>query len=78
MEYCGGVKGVKVGTAEMLDNTPPISSYRVLDISSIRNIVYSANGMTLRKASGIGPGRHLNYSNLVIPINMRLTESFEP
>lgn len=78
MEYCGGVKGVKVGTAEMLDNAPSISSSRIPDISTVRNIVYGANGMTVRKASGIGPGRKLNYSNLFVPINMELTESFDP
>jgi hypothetical protein len=78
MEYCGGVKHVKIATAEMLNNVPSINSDRIADISMIRNIVYNENHMILRKASDIGPGRSINFSNFDVPINMKIVESFEP
>jgi len=77
MEYCGGVKGVKIATAELLDDTPPINGYHIPDISMIRSIVYENSQMILRKASDIGRGRFISLSHLDIPINMQIVESFE-
>ncbi len=78
MEYCSGIKYVKIATAEMVENAPSINSYRIADISVIRNIVYDGNRMILRKASEIGPGRAIIFSALDVPVNMQLVESFEP
>lgn len=78
MEYCGGVKNVKIGVAEMVENSPSIHTSRIPDISIIQNVVYDGNKMILRKASGVGPGRVINFSSINVPINMHLVESFEP
>ncbi|CAF3125343.1 unnamed protein product [Rotaria sp. Silwood2] len=78
MEYCGGVKNVKIGVGEVINNVDSIDSYPIADISMIRNIVYQNDYMVLRKASEIGPGRVINFKTLDIPINMKLIESFEP
>ena len=78
MEYCGGVKHVKIGTAEMIDNASPIKKRHIPEISKMRNIVYKENHMILRRASEIGPGRIVKLSKLDVPINMQLVDSFEP
>ncbi|CAF1545057.1 unnamed protein product [Adineta ricciae] len=78
MEYCGGIKNVKVAVGEMINNVCAIDSYHIADISMIRNIVYNDYHMVLRKASEIGPGRILKFKALNIPINMKLIEPFEP
>jgi len=78
MEYCGGVKHVKIGTAEIIENAPSIGRRHIPDISMVRNIIYDENRMILRKASEVGPGPVMNLSAIDVPINMKLIDSFEP
>lgn len=78
MEYCGGVKHVKIGTAEIIENASSIERRHIPDISTIRNIIYDENRMILRKASEVGPGRVIHLSAIDVPINMKLIDSFEP
>lgn len=77
MEYCGGVKNVKIATAEILEKISPIGKCRIPDISTIRNIVYNGDHMILRKASEVGLGRAVQFSSINVPLNMRIVESFE-
>lgn len=78
MEYCHGIKNLKVATAEILDTTASLCKTRIPEISSIRSIVYEASDrMIIRKASGIGTGLVVQSSQVDVPINMRLVESFE-
>jgi hypothetical protein len=79
MEYCHGIKNLKVATAEIVDSTAPLCTARIPEISSIRSIEYDGNDrMVIRKASGVGSGLAVPFTGLVVPINMRLVESFEP
>ena len=78
MEYCGGIKHVFVGTAVMIEKVPSITKCRIPDISMIRNIVYKENQMITRKASEIGQGRRINFTDIDVPINMKIIESFGP
>jgi hypothetical protein len=79
MEYCGGVKNVKIGVAELTTDKIKINNAATIpEISSIRSVVYTDNGMIIRKASNIGNGRLIQYSNLKVTCNMKLIESFSP
>ena len=79
MEYCHGIKNLKVATAEIVDATAPLSTARIPEISSVRSITYDGSDqMVIRKASGVGSGLVVPFTRFVVPINMRLVESFEP
>ena len=79
MEYCNGVKHLRVATAEIIFNEPPSGKNRIPEISSIRSIEYHGNTqMVIRKASGVGSGLVVPSAQLTIPKNVRLVESFEP
>ena len=78
MEYCHGIKNLKVATAEIVDATASLCKTRIPEISSIRSIVYDGSGqMIIRKASGVGSGLVVPSSEFDVPINMRLVDSFE-
>jgi len=79
MEYCGGVKNVKIGVAELINNKTKINNVATIpEINSIRSVVYTDDGMIIRNASNIGEGRLIPYSNLQVTCNMKLIESFSP
>ncbi|CAF0946767.1 unnamed protein product [Didymodactylos carnosus] len=67
MEYCGGVKNLKVGVVDSVELFG-LPRGKIPEISNIRDIEYSLNGMLLRKASGIDAGHLIAYQNLGIEI----------
>jgi hypothetical protein len=79
MEYCGGVKNVKIGVAELISNQIKVGDrVSVPEVSLIRSVVYTDDGMIIRKASNIGRGRLIPYSKIQVKCNMKLIESFSP
>ncbi|CAF5059196.1 unnamed protein product, partial [Rotaria sp. Silwood1] len=54
------------------------NSATIPEISSIRSVVYTDDEMIIRKASNIGRGKLIPYSNLQVTLNMKLIESFDP
>ncbi|CAF0970210.1 unnamed protein product [Didymodactylos carnosus] len=78
MEYCDGIKNLWIAVAKN-DQTAVITEKTILpEISSIRSIQYTPNGMVLGKSSGIGDGLFILYSNPTVKPNMKLIEPFEP
>ena len=64
MEYCGGVKNIKIGVAELINDKVKINDVVTIpEINSIRSVVYTNDGMIIRKASNIGQSRLISYSN---------------
>ncbi|CAF4263197.1 unnamed protein product [Rotaria sordida] len=79
MEYCGGIKNVRTGVAEIIDEKYKLGNPPTIpDVEAVRSIVYNEEGMTIRKASDIGIGKFIKYSNLNITPNMILVEQFSP
>jgi hypothetical protein len=76
MEYCGGVKNVRIAVAEVINEQTKIKANAISEINAIRSVIYSQQGMTIRKASNIGIGRTIPYSGLQADLNMKLTEAF--
>jgi hypothetical protein len=79
MEYCGGVKNSKIGVAEVISDKIKIHHVvSIPEVSLIRSVVYTEDGIIIRKASNVGCGRLIPYSNLQVQCNMKLIESFSP
>jgi hypothetical protein len=49
-EYGGGIKNLKIAVAEVSDTIPKFHLTPIPELSSIRNIVYHAKNLVLRKA----------------------------
>ena len=76
MEYCGGVKNVRIAVGEVINKQIKIKANPVPEINAIRSVIYSDQGMTIRKASNVGLGQIIPYSNLQAELNMKLTTAF--
>jgi hypothetical protein len=47
------------------------------NVSSIRSVQYSKNGMYTFKASGIGTGLYVPFKNIEFDMNMKLLSGFD-
>ena len=73
------MKNLQIAVAEVIgDQYKPDDVPIIPDINAVRSIVYNEEGMTIRKASDIGQGKFIKYSNLKITPNMIVVEQFGP
>ncbi|CAF4613272.1 unnamed protein product [Rotaria socialis] len=76
-EYGGGIQNLKIGVGEVSEINEVSPATRISELSSIRNIIYNDTNIILRKASGIGIGRTIDYEDYNITPNVTLVSSFE-
>ncbi|CAF1153070.1 unnamed protein product, partial [Didymodactylos carnosus] len=64
-EYADGIKDTKVAVAQIIDDEERVlGASNIPNVTTVRSIVYDANGMKIRKASGIGKGKYVPYKNI--------------
>jgi hypothetical protein len=68
-----------IGVAELIsDKTKVDNSMSIPEVSLIRSVAYTDVGMIVRKASNIGRGHLIPYSNVQATCNMKLIEPISP
>ncbi|CAF1507708.1 unnamed protein product, partial [Didymodactylos carnosus] len=76
-ESYGGVKNLKVLVAEKDYKAKPLAKGSIPEVSSVRSIEYTDDGMLIRKASGIGKGKLVPYTSHMFSNNLTETETVE-